>query len=94
MIKKIKSDEFVSEQIEIEIKYEGYIKRQAEQIESFNRNENIKIPDSFNYDKIKSLSSEALDKLKKIKPKSIGQASRIAGVNPSDISAILIFMRG
>jgi tRNA uridine 5-carboxymethylaminomethyl modification enzyme len=94
LLKKIKDDEFVSSQIEIEIKYEGYIKRQAEQIESFNRNENIKIPDSFNYDKIKSLSSEALDKLKKIKPKSIGQASRIAGVNPSDISAILIFMRG
>lgn len=94
LIENIISDEFISSQIEIEIKYEGYIKRQAEQIESFNRNENIKIPDSFNYDKIKSLSSEALDKLKKVKPKSIGQASRIAGVNPSDISAILIYMRG
>jgi len=94
IIDGIYENEFVSSQIEIEIKYEGYIKRQAEQIESFNRNENIKIPDSFNYDKIKSLSSEALDKLKKVKPKSIGQASRIAGVNPSDISAILIYMRG
>lgn len=94
LISQIKNDSYVSSQIEIEIKYEGYFKRQAEQIESFNRNENIKIPDSFNYDKIKSLSSEALDKLKKIKPKSVGQASRIAGVNPSDISAILIYMRG
>lgn len=84
----------VLEQIEIELKYEGYIKRQNEQAEHFKKNEDIIIPEKFNYDKIKSLSTEALDKLKKIKPKSIGQASRIAGVNPSDISAILIYMRG
>jgi tRNA uridine 5-carboxymethylaminomethyl modification enzyme len=93
-ISEIMNDYDVMNQIEIELKYEGYIKRQTEQIENFGKNENILIPDSFNYDKIKSLSSEALDKLKRIKPKSIGQASRIAGVNPSDISAILIYMRG
>lgn len=89
----ITSDEVLN-QIEIEIKYEGYIKRQNEQVEQFNRTENLKIPVGFDYDKIKSISSEALDKLKKIKPVSIGQAGRIAGVRPSDISAILIYMRG
>ena len=81
-------------QVEIEIKYDGYIKRQSEQIEHFNKNESIRIPEDFKYEKIKSLSSEALDKLQKIKPSSIGQATRIAGVRPSDISAILIYMRG
>ncbi|MCE1164766.1 MAG: tRNA uridine-5-carboxymethylaminomethyl(34) synthesis enzyme MnmG [Bacteroidetes bacterium] len=91
---KLRKHEDVLEQIEIEIKYEGYIKRQAEQIESFNRNEDLKIPHNFNYDRIKSISSEALDKLKKVRPASIGQAMRIAGVRPSDISAILIYMRG
>jgi len=81
-------------QIEIEIKYHGYIKRQNEQVANFNKNENIKIPKDFRYDKVKSVSAEALDKLKKIKPTSIGQATRIAGVRPSDISAIMIYMRG
>jgi tRNA uridine 5-carboxymethylaminomethyl modification enzyme len=81
-------------QVEIEIKYDGYIKRQNEQIEHFNKNENIRIPNDFKYDKIKSISSEALDKLQKVRPTSIGQATRIAGVRPSDISAILIYMRG
>ncbi len=91
---ELRKHEDVLEQIEIEIKYEGYIRRQEEQIESFNRNEDLKIPRNFNYDRIKSISSEALDKLNKIKPASIGQAMRIAGVRPSDISAILIYMRG
>lgn len=94
LIFEIMSSPEVMNQIEIELKYEGYIKRQNEQIENFGKNESIIIPENFNYDRIKSLSTEALDKLKKIKPKSIGQASRIAGVNPSDISAILIYMRG
>jgi len=94
LIQIILSDSEVLRQIEIELKYEGYIKRQNEQVEHFKKNEDIVIPDKFNYDKIKSLSTEALDKLKKIKPKSIGQATRIAGVNPSDISAIMIYMRG
>jgi tRNA uridine 5-carboxymethylaminomethyl modification enzyme len=94
LIQKIIRDSDAMNQIEIEIKYDGYIKRQSEQIEHFNKNENIRIPEDFKYDKIKSISSEALDKLKKIKPSSIGQATRIAGVRPSDISAILIYMRG
>ena len=93
-VNSIRNDEEVLNQIEIEIKYEGYIKRQNEQVEQFNRTEDLKIPPDFNYDKIKSISSEALDRLKNIKPLSIGQAGRIAGVRPSDISAILIYMRG
>ena len=93
-VQEIRNKEEVLDQIEIEIKYEGYIKRQNEQVEQFNRTEDLKIPIDFNYDRIKSISSEALDKLNKIKPLSIGQASRIAGVRPSDVSAILIYMRG
>ncbi len=93
-IQEIINNEEVLNQIEIEIKYEGYIKRQNEQVEQFNRTEDLKIPVDFDYERIKSISSEALDKLKKIKPVSIGQAGRIAGVRPSDISAILIYMRG
>lgn len=94
MFMKISRNPEVMKQIEIDIKYEGYIKRQAEQIEHFNRNEDLKIPREFDYGRIKSISTEALDKLKKIRPASIGQASRIAGVRPSDISALLIYMRG
>lgn len=94
LFQKIKKNIEVINQIEIAVKYDGYIKRQNEQIEHFNKNEDIRIPEDFKYEKIKSLSSEALDKLKKIKPVSIGQAARIAGVRPSDISAIIIYMRG
>ncbi|MCI0473544.1 MAG: tRNA uridine-5-carboxymethylaminomethyl(34) synthesis enzyme MnmG [Ignavibacteria bacterium] len=84
----------VSRQVETEIKYDGYIRRQAELVETFARNENLRIPADFNYEKVKSLSTEARDKLTKVRPVSIGQASRIAGVNPSDIAAVLIYMRG
>jgi tRNA uridine 5-carboxymethylaminomethyl modification enzyme len=94
LLKQISENNEVLEQIEIDIKYQGYITRQNEQIEAFEKNENIVIPDDFKYEKIKSVSSEALDKLNKVKPKSIGQAQRIAGVRSSDISAILIYMRG
>lgn len=94
LLQSLYENEEATTQVDIELKYEGYIQRQQEMIESFSRNENIIIPENFPYDKIKSLSLEAKDKLKRIKPKSIGQASRIAGVNPSDIAAILIYMRG
>lgn len=94
ILQKIAEYPDVINQIEIEIKYSGYIKRQAEHISNFNKNEDIRIPEDFKYEKIKSLSSEALDKLNKIKPLSIGQATRIAGVRPSDLSAIIIYMRG
>jgi tRNA uridine 5-carboxymethylaminomethyl modification enzyme len=94
LLKNISGNPEAKNQIEIDIKYEGYISRQKEHIEAFNKNEKIIIPDDFKFERIKSLSSEALDKLKRIKPKSIGQAMRIDGVRPSDISAILIYMRG
>ena len=94
LVRRILDDPEAMNQIEIEIKYKGYIDRQEEQISSFVRNEEIRIPADFKYDKIKSLSTEALEKLTRIKPGSVGQAMRISGVRPSDISAIMIYMRG
>ena len=94
LVEEIRNNDEVLNQIEIDVKYEGYIRRQAEQVEQFNRMEDLRIPADFNYDRIKSISAEAMDKLKRIKPVSIGQAGRIAGVRPSDISPILIYMRG
>lgn len=80
--------------LEIEIKYEGYIKRQEELVIKTEKMENLIIPASFNYDKIKAISSEGREKLSKVKPRSVGQASRIAGVTPSDISVLLVYLRG
>ena len=80
------------EQAEILIKYAGYIQKEEESVEKISRLENIKIPPKFNYSKIKSISSEGREKLGKIKPLTIGQASRISGVSPSDISVILVYM--
>ncbi len=94
LLKRISNNPEAINQIEIEIKYNGYIQRQNKQVETFNKNEGVRIPKDFNYEKIKSISSEALYKLKTIKPQSIGQAARIAGVRPTDISAIMIYMRG
>ncbi len=94
LIQNIRENKDAVNQIEIEIKYKGYIDRQDEQVNHFVRNEKIKIPSDFKYEKIKSLSAEALEKLSKIKPNSIGQAMRISGVRPSDISAVMIYMRG
>jgi len=84
----------VLEQIEIELKYEGYIKRQIEQIEKFDKFEDQKIPINFDYSRIKSLSTEGRERLNKIKPGSIGQASRISGVTPSDASVLMVYLRG
>ncbi|MGF7400921.1 tRNA uridine-5-carboxymethylaminomethyl(34) synthesis enzyme MnmG [Thermoanaerobacterium thermosaccharolyticum] len=83
----------VAEQIDINIKYEGYIKKQLEQVEKFKALENKKIPSWINYDDIKGISIEARQKLKSIMPTSVGQASRISGVSPADISVILIYMQ-
>ena len=94
LIQQIRNDKDVMNQIEIEIKYKGYIDRQDEQINHFVKNEEIKIPADFKYEKIRSLSTEAAEKLSKIKPASIGQAMRISGVRPSDVSAVMIYMRG
>lgn len=94
LAQKIRENSEAVNQIEIEIKYKGYIERQNEQIDNFEKNEGIRIPDDFKFEKIKSLSSEAIEKLGKVKPNSIGQAMRISGVRPSDISAIMVYMRG
>ncbi|MDP4174243.1 MAG: tRNA uridine-5-carboxymethylaminomethyl(34) synthesis enzyme MnmG [Bacteroidota bacterium] len=81
------------EQVEIELKYEGYIKRQQELIEKLEKYEDVQIPLNFNYTEAKSLSSESREKLNKFKPRSIGQASRISGVTPSDISILLVYLK-
>ena len=78
--------------MEISLKYEGYIEKEKESVAKFNRLEDIKIPKSFNYNKIKAISSEGREKLTKIKPTTIGQASRVSGVSPSDINVILVHM--
>jgi len=78
------------EQAEISLKYEGYIKREKEMADKLLKLENIRIKDDFNYQELKSISSEGREKLSKIKPKTIGQASRISGVSPSDISVLLV----
>jgi len=82
----------VTEQAEIEIKYEGYIARQKKQVEQFRKLESKKIPEEIDYKKVKSLRTEAAAKLEKYMPQSIGQASRIAGVTPADIAVLLVYM--
>ncbi len=87
------NDEKVLEQLEIEIKYDGYIKRQEELIAKTAKLENFSIPLNFNYSNLKAISTEAREKLSKIKPRSIGQAGRISGVTPSDISILLVYLK-
>ena len=82
----------VIEQVEIEIKYEGYIERQLRQVEQFKKMEKKKIPSEINYDNIESLRLEARQKLKALKPVSVGQASRISGVSPADISVLVVYL--
>ena len=82
----------VIEQVEIEIKYEGYIERQLRQVEQFKKMEKKKIPSEINYDEIESLRLEARQKLKALKPVSVGQASRISGVSPADISVLVVYL--
>lgn len=82
----------VIEQVEIEIKYEGYIERQLRQVEQFKKMEKKKIPDDLNYDNVPSLRLEARQKLKSFHPISVGQASRISGVSPADISVLLVYL--
>ena len=84
------SDADAMRQAEIEVKYEGYLKRQDEQIALFRKNESMLIPDGFSYAGVKSLSNEGREKLDRIKPRSIGQAIRISGVTPADVSILMI----
>lgn len=82
----------VMEQVNIELKYDGYIKRQMRQVEQFNKLENKKIPEDIDYHKVYSLRKEAEQKLSEIRPASVGQASRISGVSPADISVLLVYL--
>ena len=82
----------VIEQVEIEIKYEGYIERQKRQVEQYKKMEKHKIPDWMDYDEVPSLRLEARQKLKAFRPVSVGQASRISGVSPADISVLLVYL--
>lgn len=82
----------VTEQVEIDIKYDGYIRRQQKQVEQFQKLEQKRIPDDLNYEEVGSLRLEAVQKLKLCKPISIGQASRISGVSPADISVLLVYL--
>lgn len=88
-----KLSEEVQDEVEIEIKYEGYIERQTKQVKQFRKTEHMKIPETIDYDLVPSLRNEARQKLKEIRPSSIGQASRIMGVNPADLSVLLIYLK-
>ncbi len=85
-------DNEVVEQTEVHVKYSGYIEKEKNSADKLQRLENIKIPTNFNYDKVKSISYEAREKLTKIQPATISQASRISGVSPSDVSVLLVYM--
>ena len=82
----------VTQEVEIQVKYEGYIKMQEEQVKKFKKLEDKKLSENINYDEIKGLRIEARQKLNKVKPLSIGQASRISGVSPADVSVLLIYL--
>ena len=83
----------VIEEVEIQVKYEGYLKKQEKEAKEQNRLELHKIPSDINYDDILHLAIEARQKLKEIRPETIGQASRISGVNPADISVLMVYLK-
>ena len=82
----------VEEQVEIHIKYEGYINKELQQVERMKKMEDKKIPHDIDYDAIHGLANEAVDNLKKVHPLTLAQASRIPGVNPADISILLVYL--
>jgi tRNA uridine 5-carboxymethylaminomethyl modification enzyme len=86
-------DEYILTQTEMEIKAAGYIKHQNELIKKMEKYEELKIPLNFNYSNLKTLSMEGREKLTRVKPRSLGQASRISGVTPSDISILLVYLK-
>ncbi|MCH6576025.1 MAG: tRNA uridine-5-carboxymethylaminomethyl(34) synthesis enzyme MnmG, partial [Bacteroidetes bacterium] len=86
-------DSDIRSQIEMEIKYEGYIKRQNEQVDKFRKLEGVSIPNNFSYQNIPGLSNELVQKLSRVKPNSIGQASRISGITPAAISVLLVYLK-
>ena len=87
-------DKFVLEQVSLEAKYEGYIKKSMQEVKKMEKAENMKIPSDFDYDSLHNLASEAKQKLKEVRPLTVGQAMRISGVNPADISILTMYLRG
>ena len=83
----------VEAQAEIQIKYEGYVNRQMEMVERFQKIENLKLPDTLDYADINGLSKEVREKLTRIRPRSLGQASRISGITPAAISLLSIYLK-
>lgn len=94
VIEEVTTNSYVLEQAEIQVKYSGYIQKEFEMVEELAQKENTPIPTSLDYSKIKSLSSEGLQKMSKIKPETIGQASRISGVSASDVSVLMVYLKG
>ena len=84
----------VAEQVNIQLKYEGYIRRQEKQVEQFKKLESKRIPEDIDYDDVGSLRLEARQKLKSFRPANIGQASRIQGVSPADLSVLTVYLTG
>ncbi|MGN0193115.1 MAG: tRNA uridine-5-carboxymethylaminomethyl(34) synthesis enzyme MnmG, partial [Candidatus Gastranaerophilaceae bacterium] len=84
----------IFEQVETKIKYDGYIKRQIMQVEAASKTEKVKIPDDIDYTRINHISTETREKLNKIRPKTLGQASRIGGVKPADIAILSVMIEG
>ena len=82
----------VKEQVEIQVKYEGYIEKALQQVEKLKKMEDKKIPENIDYDAISGIATEAKEKLKEVRPLSVAQASRISGVNPADISILLVYI--
>ncbi len=93
VVQDLLADDIALNQVEIELKYEGYIKRQYEAVDRLERYEDMDVPLTFNYSMLNGLSTEGREKLVKVKPRSIGQASRISGVTPSDISILLVYLK-
>lgn len=91
-VEENKLDDEILEQVEVQVKYSGYIDKEKQNADKLNRLENLKIPANFDYSQLKSMSYEAREKLTKIKPATVSQASRVSGVNPSDISVLLVHM--
>jgi tRNA uridine 5-carboxymethylaminomethyl modification enzyme len=85
-------DPLVLEQVEIQIKYDIYIEKEQELMKKMASLEELQIPESFSYDRLTAMSTEARQKLNKIKPRTLGQASRISGVNPSDVQILMVYM--
>jgi len=92
-VSAITSDPKVIEQVEIQLKYAGYIEKENEMVLEMNRQENMVIPKKINYGSIKSLSAEGVSKLEKVRPETIGQASRISGVTPSDVAVLMVYLK-